>query len=185
MAASDAGSVFSDRVFRDTLGLFATGVVVVTCTARNRERFGATVSSFSSVSLNPPLILFSIGRNTHAFAAWEATDNFAVNVLAEDQSTVSTRFARALTDKWEGLDTDADINGSPILPGTLAWLSCTSYAKYDGGDHLIVVGRVDALTSPRLADPRPLVFFAGKYRRLDSDHPIQTPPDTSEWLHGW
>jgi len=67
----------------------------------------------------------------------------------------------------------------------LAWLECSSHAKYDGGDHLILVGRVDALTLRAASDARPLVFFRGKYRRLDSDRLIQTPPDAEQWLHGW
>jgi flavin reductase (DIM6/NTAB) family NADH-FMN oxidoreductase RutF len=183
--AAAARQAFSPREFRDALGLFASGVAVVTSTTPDGERLGATVSSFSSVSLDPPLILFSIARTSKAYPAWEAAGTFAVNILAEQQDAVSTRFARALTDKWDGEELDVDCNGSPVLRGTLAQLACTSYATYDGGDHLILVGRVDALTLPPVREPRPLLFFRGKYRRLDSEHLIQTPPDASEWLHGW
>jgi flavin reductase (DIM6/NTAB) family NADH-FMN oxidoreductase RutF len=176
---------FSDREFRDVLGLFATGVAVITSTAPDGARLGATVSSFSSVSLDPPLVLFSMGRNAKAFPAWEVVGAFAVNILAEDQSATSTRFARALTDKWQGVEPCFGANGSPLLDGALAWLECTSYATYDGGDHLIFVGRVDALTLCTTPNGRPLVFFGGGYRQLDSDRLIQTPPDTDQWLHGW
>jgi flavin reductase (DIM6/NTAB) family NADH-FMN oxidoreductase RutF len=180
-----ADRAFSDRDFRDALGLFATGVAVITGMTHDGERLGATVSSFSSMSLDPPLVLFSIGRNARAFPAWQAINSFAVNILAGEQSASSTRFARALTDKWEGVEPRAGANGSPLLHGALAWLECTSYAKYDGGDHVIFVGHVDALTVRAGSDVRPLVFFGGRYRQLDSNRLIQTPPDTDLWLHGW
>ncbi len=185
MTSTTADRAFSDRDFRDALGLFATGVAVITGTAQDGARLGATVSSFSSVSLDPPLVLFSLGRNAKAFPAWEAVKTFAVNILAEEQSATSTRFARALTDKWEGIECCFGANGSPLLHGALAWLECTSFARYDGGDHVIFVGYVDALTFRAASDVRPLVFFGGKYRQLDSDRLIQTPPDTDQWLHGW
>ena len=183
---------FSDREFRDGLGLFATGVVVIT-SAGNSGRgdgshagcLGATVSSFSSVSLDPPLILFSIGRHSKAFAAWQAVDAFAVNILAEQQSATSTRVARALTDKWEGVRVSEGLGGVPLLTDALAWIECRSYAKYDGGDHLIIVGQVLSLTTRPVSDARPLIFFGGKYRQLDVKPEISTPPDAAQWLHGW
>ena len=146
---------------------------------------GATISSFSSVSLNPPLILFSIGRHSKAFAAWQAVDAFAVNVLGESQSAISTRFARALTNKWDGVRTCAGMAGVPLLPDALAWIECQSHAKYDGGDHLIIVGRVQSLTARTGVGARPLLFFEGKYRQLDVNSGIATPPDADQWLHGW
>jgi flavin reductase (DIM6/NTAB) family NADH-FMN oxidoreductase RutF len=176
---------FSSRQFRDTLSLFASGVVVVTSIARSGERLGLTVSSFSSLSLEPPLILFSINRNAKSFPAWRAAKHFAVNVLAEHQSALSTRFARALSDKWADLDFGRDQYGSPTLPGALAVLSCSSYEKLDGGDHMILVGRVDALATSSSSDPRPLIFFAGAYRRLDSEFAIQTPVEAAACLQGW
>src|SRR5882757_2856761 len=182
---------FSDRDFRDALGLFATGVVVITSAGDagvNGDRsgyLGATVSSFSSVSLDPPLILFSIGRESKAFAAWQSVDAFAVNILSEKQSAISTRFARALTDKWDGVNVCPGLGGVPLLSDALAWIECRSYAKYDGGDHLIIVGEVLSLTAGSGAYTRPLVFFGGKYRQLDVSPSISTPPDADQWLHGW
>jgi flavin reductase (DIM6/NTAB) family NADH-FMN oxidoreductase RutF len=183
---------FSDRDFRDALGLFATGVVVITsagnaeCANRDHNGYlGATVSSFSSVSLDPPLILFSIGRHSKAFAAWQSVDSFAVNILGENQSAISTRFARALTNKWEGVSVCPGLGGVPLLSNALAWIECQSYAKYDGGDHLIIVGHVLSLTARAEVDARPLVFFRGKYRQLDVNPGISTPPDADHWLHGW
>jgi flavin reductase (DIM6/NTAB) family NADH-FMN oxidoreductase RutF len=180
---------FSDRDFRDALGLFATGVVVITSagnTDGDRSGYlGATVSSFSSVSLDPPLILFSIGRHSRAFAAWQSVDKFAVNILSENQSALSTRFARALTDKWDGVSVCPGLGGAPLLSDALAWIECRSYAKYDGGDHLIIVGEVLSLRARSEAVARPLIFFGGKYRQLDVNPGISTPPDADQWLHGW
>ena len=183
---------FSDREFRDALGLFATGVVVITsapnagCDNGDRSGYlGATVSSFSSVSLDPPLILFSIGRQSKAFAVWQSVDHFAVNILGESQSAISTRFARALIDKWDGVKMGRGIGGVPLLSDALAWIECRSHAKYDGGDHLIIVGEVLSLTTKAGTSARPLVFFGGKYRQLDVNSGISTPPDADQWLHGW
>lgn len=180
---------FSDRAFRDALGLFATGVVVITSAGKaggdHVDHLGATISSFSSVSLDPPLVLFSIGRHSKAFTAWQSVDSFAVNILGEEQSAISTRFARALTDKWDGVETRPGLGGTPLLAGALAWLECRSYAKYDGGDHLIVVGEVRSLTERPGAGARPLIFFGGKYRQLDAKPELPTPSDAEQWLHGW
>lgn len=176
---------FSDRQFRDTLGLFASGVVVVTSTTPTGARLGVTVSSFSSLSLDPPLVLFSLSRNAKSFAAWEVAEHFVINVLAEHQSSLSTRFARASIDKWANIEFASDQYGSPVLSGALAVLSCTAHARFDGGDHLILVGKVNALTSANQPDRRPLIFYGGSYRRLDSEFAIQTPTDAIAWLQGW
>jgi flavin reductase (DIM6/NTAB) family NADH-FMN oxidoreductase RutF len=180
---------FSDRAFRDALGLFATGVVVITSAGKaggnHAGHLGATISSFSSVSLDPPLILFSIGRHSKAFTAWQSVDSFAVNILGEEQSAISTRFARALTDKWDGVETRLGLGGTPLLAGALAWIECRSYAKYEGGDHLIVVGEVRSLMARSAAGARPLIFFGGKYRQLDAKPELPTPSDAEQWLHGW
>ncbi len=182
---SAATSTFSDREFRDALGLFATGVTVVTGISRDGVRLGATISSFSSVSLDPPLVLFSLSRRAAAFMAWSAVEAFAVNILAEDQSAISTRFARALTDKWEGIAPAYAMNRCPLLNEALAWIECSCWDKHDGGDHLIFVGRVDRLTVRNREELRPLLFYRGKYRRLDSGQSISTPADADQWLHGW
>jgi flavin reductase (DIM6/NTAB) family NADH-FMN oxidoreductase RutF len=183
---------FSDRDFRNVLGLFATGVVVITSAGNaghsdgNRDgRLGATISSFGSVSLDPPLILFSIARRSNAFAAWQSVEHFAVNILAEKHSAISTRFARGATDKWEGVNTCRGLGGAPLLSDALAWIECRSHARYDGGDHLIIVGYVSSLSARPGADDRPLIFFQGKYRQLDVTPKVSTPLDADQWLHGW
>jgi flavin reductase (DIM6/NTAB) family NADH-FMN oxidoreductase RutF len=182
---SAAPCTFSDREFRDALGLFATGVTVVTGISRDGARLGATISSFSSVSLDPPLVLFSLSRRAAGFRAWSAVEAFAVNILAEDQSAISTRFARTMTDKWEGIAPAYGVNRCPLLNEALAWIECSSYDQHDGGDHLIFVGRVDRLTVRSREACRPLLFYRGKYRRLDSGQSIPTPADADQWLHGW
>jgi flavin reductase (DIM6/NTAB) family NADH-FMN oxidoreductase RutF len=178
-------SAFSDREFRDVLGLFATGVTVVTGISSDGIRLGATISSFSSVSLDPPLVLFSLSRRAAGFKAWSGVETFAINILAEDQSAISTRFARAMTGKWDGIIPECGANRCPLLQEALASIECSSYQKYDGGDHLIFVGRVDRLVVRNREGARPLLFFRGKYRRLDAEQAIPTPADTDQWLHGW
>lgn len=176
---------FDSQELRGALGSFATGVTVMTTLTTDGERLGATVSSFNSVSLDPPLILFSLARTAQAFAAWEAAEGFAVNILAEDQTEISNRFARALSDKWSGLAAPpGPITGSPLIPGTLASMECLTFAHYDGGDHLILVGRVVALQRNE-ETRRPLLFYGSRYRSLDTQHTIATPNDADIWLHGW
>lgn len=178
-------STFDGRAFRDALGTFATGITVITTVTAQGERLGTTASSFNSVSLDPPLVLFSIARNAKAFPAWEEAGGFAVNILAEDQDALSTRFARPLTDKWNGLAPEVGpARGLPLLPDALVSMECASYANYDGGDHLIMVGRVVSLVRRRRG-MRPLVFFGSRYRVLADEDAIPTPRDADIWLHGW
>lgn len=159
---------FDEARFRQALGRFATGVAVVTALAPDGEPLGITVSSFNSVSLLPPLVLFSIARRANSFPAWQAARHYAVNVLSEQQETLSDRFSRPLADKWDGVATVAGRHGVPLLPGTLAVLECAAHARHEGGDHEIFVGRVEALRIGEGPSPRPLVFFSGRYRRLDA-----------------
>ena len=177
--------VFSTQEFREALGLFATGIAVVTAVTEGRDRIGATVSSFNSVSLDPPLVLFSMARSSRAFPAWQSVDHFAVNVLAEHQHATSTKFARALSDKWEGTRYVEGENGAPLLPDSLASFECARYANYDGGDHVILVGRVLTVRVRRRADAVPLIFFRSKYRRLAGEGGIQPPAEVGQWFYGW
>jgi flavin reductase (DIM6/NTAB) family NADH-FMN oxidoreductase RutF len=173
------------KAFREVLGTFATGVTVITTITVDGERLGTTASSFNSVSLDPPLVLFSIARSARSFDAWQQALGFAVNILAEEQVDISTRFARPLTDKWGGLVPEpGPMAGLPLLAGALASMECASYAKYDGGDHVIMVGRVVSLRRRR-SHGRPLLFFGTRYRALDDDERIPTPRNVDVWLHGW
>ena len=177
---------FDPRALRDALGLFPTGVAIITATTASGERLGATVSSFNSVSLDPPLILFSLARTAKSIAAWETIRSFAVNVLGENQSELSTRFAKALSDKWEGIaPVGATAIDAPLIRDAIATFECETWRHYDGGDHIIFVGLVKCIARTANPAPRPLVFSSGRYRQLDMQQAIATPYDTTQWIHGW
>ena len=176
---------FDSREFRDALSHFATGVAIATANSRG-QFLGTTISSFNSVSLTPPLVLFSIARSALGLDLWRAAENYGVTVLAEHQGELSNRFARSGIDKFKGLRVEAMENGAPLLPDWLAYFACEPYARHDGGDHEIFVGRVLAFRYRRKPrHSRPLVFYRGKYRALESDTDMRPPADVDVWLHGW
>lgn len=176
---------FESRRLRDALGQFPTGVVIITALAASGERLGMTVSSFNSVSLDPPLVLFSVHRQANSFAAWQQVPCYAINVLNEEQEELSNRFARAKGEKWTGLSPLAGATGVPVLPNALVTFECESHARYDGGDHEIFIGRVVALRDNLVKRGRPLVFFDGRYRQLAGLGDAHTPPSEAVYLHGW
>ncbi len=147
---------------RTVLGHFPSGVTIVTGTTSDGPA-GFTCQSFSSLSLDPPLVLVLPGRNSTSWPGIEATGRFCVNVLAEDQGELSTTFARSGSDKFAGVEWVASDLGSPILAGATAWIDCTLHAVHDGGDHLIVVGAVHDLGAAE--ESAPLVFHRGAYAR--------------------
>lgn len=150
--------------FRKGLGCFATGVTIVTTLGRQGEPIGITVNSFNSVSLDPPLVLFSLGRHAYSLSVFLATDHFAVNLLRADQVDLSQRFARSSADKWSGLNYETWESGCPILPDALASFECHVHATHMGGDHVIFVGEVTRMACDLEDDP--LLFFRGRYRGL-------------------
>lgn len=154
-----------DRAFRRTLGEFATGVAVVTARGKGDELVGMTMSSFNSVSVDPPLVLFSVDRKALSLPAMQEAKGFAVNVLAREQENISNKFARALANKWDQVKTSVGHAEAPLISGALAHFECEPYANYDGGDHVIFVVRVirHAVHSDT---PAPLIFFRGRYRDL-------------------
>lgn len=158
---------FDTRNFRNALGSFATGVAVVTARGADGGLTGLTVNSFASVSLDPPLILWSLSRFTPALAVFERCSHYAVNVLAADQLDLSIHFAKPSDDRREeefaDLQFDTGGGGAPLLRGCCAWFDCRNEVRHDGGDHLIMVGRVE---NYRYQDNPPLVFHGGQYRRL-------------------
>jgi flavin reductase (DIM6/NTAB) family NADH-FMN oxidoreductase RutF/DNA-binding MarR family transcriptional regulator len=155
------------RAFRDGLGYFATGVVVVTAEAPNGNRVGLTISSFNSVSLDPPLVLFSIARNVQSLVDLEGSHRYAVNILRSDQRELSDRFSRRGTDKWSDVQVRRCKNGCPRLDQSLAAFECVPYATYDGGDHVIFVGRVVHFETSSTG--RPLLFFRGAYANVEEE----------------
>jgi flavin reductase (DIM6/NTAB) family NADH-FMN oxidoreductase RutF len=156
---------FSERQYRDALGRFATGITVVTCKGKGDRPVGVTINSFNSVSLDPPLVLFSIGRGAHSFDELVGAEELAVNILAEGQEALSSRFAETRNDKFTGIAFSRTAEGCPVLNGTLATLECRPAFHYAGGDHVIIVMQVDRLSYRD--DLRPLLYFRGNYERIE------------------
>ncbi len=152
------------RTLRDALGTFATGVTVVTATAADGSHVGLTANSFTSVSLDPPLLLVCPARNAGSTAVLEEASHFAVNVLHIGQQPVSNLFATKGEDRFAETDFELWDRGVPILGNALANFECRKYAEYDGGDHIILVGEVERVRYAPQRDP--LLYFRGKYRRL-------------------
>jgi flavin reductase (DIM6/NTAB) family NADH-FMN oxidoreductase RutF len=149
---------------RRTLGAHPSGVCVVTCLDNSGRRCGVTISSFTSVSLEPPLVLWSLSNAAPSLPAFEAAERFAVNVLEAGQRELSARFARPAEDKFAGVACTEGLGGVPLLRGAAAWLECSRYATYPGGDHTIVLGEV---VRHAVGAARPLVFHGGEYRDLE------------------
>ncbi len=151
----------SPALMRDVLGHFVSGIVVVTAIGPDGP-FGFTCQAFASLSLDPPLVTFAPARTSTTWPRIREVGAFCVNVLAVEHERVSAGFARSGVDKFEGVDwRPSPTSGSPVLDGVSAWADCALYAEHDGGDHTIVVGRVQDLG----ADPSrlPLLFYRGRY----------------------
>lgn len=159
-----ANADLDTRAFRQALGQFATGVAVITAQGGDGHALGMTMSSFNSVSVDPPLILFSIDRKAFSLPAMLDARGYAVNILGRDQEHLSNKFARALGDKWSAVEHTLGHEAAPLIAGALAHFECVPYAHYDGGDHVIFVGRVVKFTA--YPHHEPLIFFRGAYRSL-------------------
>lgn len=156
------------RDFRKALGSFATGVTVVTTMAEDGKPAGVTVNAFTSVSLDPPLVAFCLGRNSAQFDAFNASEHFVVNILAASQEGVSNHFAsRQFQRDWSEIAQAATSVGVPALAGAAAVIECRRESVLDGGDHVMVLGRVVALSSHD--DVPPLLYFRGRYAALAVD----------------
>lgn len=163
-------AVAQARRFRDVLGRFASGVTVVAGVS-NGEPVGMTCQSFSSVSLDPPLVLFIPAKSSRAWPLIQRSGRFCVNFLAADQADLSNIMASRGTDKFADVKwSPAPETGSPMLEGALAHLDCAIHAVHEAGDHYVVIGRVlDLVTDPATDDVEidPLLFYRGKYRTTD------------------
>ena len=151
--------------FRAALGRFASGVTVVTTRDSDGRLHGITVSAFCSVSLEPPLILVCIEKNTGSHYAFEQSSSFVVNLLREDQRHISNRFASYLPGKFETVKYRSGIDDLPILEDALANLECRLINSHPNGDHTIFVGQIERAT---VNDGKPLVYFHGNYRKLEN-----------------
>jgi 3-hydroxy-9,10-secoandrosta-1,3,5(10)-triene-9,17-dione monooxygenase reductase component len=148
------------KEFRAALGSFATGVTVITARAADGTPVGLTANSFNSVSLDPPMVLWSLAKKSLSLPVFSASEHWAVHVLSAEQEALSNRFARAGTDKFAALDLETNEQGVPLLKGCAARFECRTSFQYEGGDHIIFVGEVMAFDRSELA---PLVFHAGRY----------------------
>jgi len=152
------------RHFRDVLGRFASGVTVVTAMTSSGPA-GMTCQSFSSVSLEPPLVMFLPAKTSRAWPVIRTAGHFTVNLLAHDQEALSNQFAAKGVDKYAGVTWEpASATGAPRLAGALAWIDCTIHAVHEAGDHYVVIGRVQAMEHG--TSELPLLFFRSAYHRL-------------------
>jgi 3-hydroxy-9,10-secoandrosta-1,3,5(10)-triene-9,17-dione monooxygenase reductase component len=162
----DPEHVAAARKFRDVLGRFASGVTVVT-TISNDEPVGMTCQSFSSVSLDPPLVLFIPAKSSRSWPLIQRSGRFCVNFLAADQAELSNAMASRGADQFGDVKwIPSPVTGSPILEGSLAHVDCTIHTVHEAGDHYVVIGRVVDLNTDEV-DADPLLFFQGKYRTTD------------------
>jgi flavin reductase (DIM6/NTAB) family NADH-FMN oxidoreductase RutF len=155
---------FDSREFRDALGQFATGVCVVTASPEGWEPFGMTVNSFASVSLDPPLVLWSLQNDSEMFDAFDKTSRFGVNILRADQQDLSNQYAKKGDHSLTAEHFEMGDSGTPVMPASLVSMECELEARHPGGDHVILVGRVTSFTQREAGAP--LLFCAGAYRQL-------------------
>lgn len=166
------------RAYRQCLGQFATGVTIIT-TDVDGQRGGVTANSYTSVSLDPPLVLWSIGRQSRSFHLFERARHFAVNILGEDQIAVARHFSGSAEDKFAEAEWRPNSHGVPLIEGAVASLECSVEMIHEGGDHLIIVGRVERYAR---FDGRPLLFMQGVFG-VGGEHPgavVKPPHATGE-----
>ena len=152
---------FSSQEFRTALGMFATGVTIVTARTPLGQVIGLTANSFNSVSLDPPLVLWSLSQAAGSLAVFRAGSHYAINVLAKDQRALAERFAMRGADRWAGVTFTDGMGGAPLLDGAAATFECFNRSRYEEGDHLIFVGEVERCMHRDGA--MPLLFHGGRY----------------------
>ena len=152
------------RAFRNALGDFATGVAIVTTRVGEDAPIGITVNSFSSVSLDPPLVLWCLDKGSDRLDAFQKCRGFTINVLSAAQQDLSNRMSRSGQPHLDGVPVGEGVNGCPYLSEALATFECEVHARHDAGDHIIMVGRVQAFNQPSTA--RPLIYHRGSYCAL-------------------
>ncbi len=166
MPRTSPNAEFGQREFRNSLGTFATGVTIITTCTGDGAAIGITANSFASVSLDPPLVLWSIDRNSSVFEVMSSTEHFAVHVLHSEQQELSNLFAKSVDYKFEQTDWQRGIGNIPVLNDYYSRFQCKTQYAYEGGDHLILVGQVlDFHTKNQ--NLKPLVFYKGQYRGLE------------------
>ncbi|MBY4597690.1 flavin reductase family protein [Ottowia caeni] len=160
-------AAFSAPEFRTALGMFATGVTIVTAIGDTGEPIGLTANSFNSVSLQPPLVLWSLGLRSKSLPIFCAGTHYAINILAADQQELALRFATPSRSRWEGVHWRPGIAGAPLIEGAAASFECFNRSRYEEGDHVIFVGKVEHCTHRPGASP--LLFHGGRFY---TEHPL-------------
>lgn len=162
--AAAAEPEFDTRHFRAALSQFATGVTVITTRDENGGFFGLTASSFNSVSLTPPLVLWSLGGQSRGLPLFSGNSHYVINVLAADQAALAERFASRMDDRFNGVDYELSQTGLPILRGVSAWFECHNRSRYPEGDHVIFVGEVERCA---FESKLPLVYHGSRFVEID------------------
>ena len=160
--ASDASAI-DPRDFRNALGTFATGVTIITAMTGDGKPYGLTCNSFASVSLNPPLVLWSLGMFSNGLNTFQNASHFAVNILGESQQELANKFAKSSGDKFSGVDWKPGLGNAPVLADSVANFQCRAVNRYYGGDHVIFLGAVEAYSYNR---EEPLLFARGGFGRF-------------------
>lgn len=158
---------FSSVEFRASLAMFATGVTIVTARTATGDLIGLTANSFNSVSLSPPLVLWSLAQAASSMAAFSAGSHYAINILAADQKDLAERFASKRADRWDGVAFADGVAGAPLLAGAAASFECFNRSRYQEGDHVIFVGEVERCSHREGAAP--LLYHGGKFY---TEHPL-------------
>ena len=158
---------FSPGEFRVALGMFATGVTIVTARTASGELVGLTANSFNSVSLKPPLVLWSLAQAAGSMPALSSGSHYAINVLAADQKELAERFAVKREGRWIGVDWTEGVSGTPLLTGAAATFECFNRSRYEEGDHVILVGEVERCS--HRAGAAPLLYHGGRFY---TEHPL-------------
>ena len=155
---------FSKQEFRSAMGLYPTGVAVITSEPEGHTAFGMTVNSFTSLSLDPPLIMWNLQKSSDLFRAWRDAETFAVNFLTAAQAGLSSQYARKGEHDLDSASIERGVTECPLLVGSLASMECKMHARYEEGDHVIIIGEVVFVKSN--PDEAPLVFHNGGYTAL-------------------
>ncbi len=160
-------SLPTTQSFRAALGRFATGVTIVTACSPEGALVGLTANSFNSVSLSPPLVLWSLSRAAGSMAVFARGSHYAIHVLSADQRDLAERFSTRGVDRWQGVDFHRGVSGVPLLDGAVAVFECFNRSRYEEGDHVIFVGEVERCA--HRTDAAPLLYHGGRYY---TEHPL-------------
>lgn len=176
------------RELRDAFGRFATGVVILTTRRDAEDWLAVTVNSFTSVSLDPPLLMFGIAKTANCLAIFESCERFSASVLRHNQQWISSSFARPSVSRLDRVPTQRTLDGDLLIDGALATFQCIRHARHDAGDHVLILGQIERFALHPHA--RPLAFFAGSYGSFTPDQaeaPLVSPGDSAldDFTIGW